>query len=101
MQNSGEENLLDYAVAISLDRTSFDFTIPTQNGSDLAVWDFTTHQALPDWLESYDAAAGKALLWVRLPSWARNSVSLLLTAGRVPGCSAPGFNGYAVFPIFQ
>jgi hypothetical protein len=28
-------------------------------------------------------------------------VSLWLTAGRVPGCSATAFNGYAVFPFFS
>ncbi len=102
VQNSGQENLQDYAVAVALDRANFDFTIPTRDGSDLAVWDAITHQALPDWLESYDAVAGKALLWVKLPALeAQTSVSLWLTAGRVPGCSAPLLSGYAVFPFFS
>ncbi|MGC2327344.1 MAG: DUF2341 domain-containing protein, partial [Candidatus Sulfotelmatobacter sp.] len=102
VQNSGEENLQDYAVAIALDRTNFDFGIPFQDGSELAVWDATTHQALPDWLESYDPVAGKGLLWVKLPNLgAQGSVSLWLTAGHVPGCYAPAFNGYAVFPFFS
>ena len=102
VQNSGQENLQDYAVAVALDRTNFDFGVPPRDGSDLAVWDAITHQALSDWLESYDAAAGKGLLWVKLPSIrAQASVSLWLTAGRVPGCSAPGFSGYAVFPFFS
>src|ERR1700678_1012372 len=102
VQNSGQENLQDYAVAVALDRTNFDFGVPPRDGSALAVWDAITHQALSDWLESYDAAAGKGLLWVKLPSIrAQASVSLWLTAGRVPGCSAPGFSGYAVFPFFS
>jgi hypothetical protein len=102
VQNSGEENLSDYAVAISLDRSNFDFTIPTHDGSDVAVWDAMTHQALLDWLESYDPVAGKGLLWVKLPALgAQASVNLLLTAGRLPGCSAPVFSGYAVFPFFS
>ena len=102
VQNSGQENLQDYAVAVALNRTNFDFGVSSRNGSDLAVWDATTLQALPDWLESYDAAAGKALLWVKLPVLgAQASVSLWLTAGRVPGCSAPVFSGYTVFPFFS
>ncbi|MFZ0956423.1 MAG: DUF2341 domain-containing protein [Candidatus Sulfotelmatobacter sp.] len=102
VQNSGEENLQDYAVAVALDRSNFDFGVASPNGSGLAVWDATTHQALPDWLEAYDAAAARGLLWVKLPALgAQASVSLLLTAGRVPGCSAPAPNGYAVFPFFS
>jgi hypothetical protein len=102
VQNSGLENLQEYAVAIALDRTNFDFAVPFPDGSDLAVWDAIAHQALPDWLESYDAAAGKGLLWVKLPALgAQASVSLWLTAGRVPGCAAAAFSGFAVFPFFS
>jgi hypothetical protein len=102
VQNSGLENLQDYAVAVALDRTNFDFAIPSKDGSDLAMWDAATHQSLPAWLESYDASAGQGLLWVKLPSLGpQASVSLLLTAGRTPGCSAPAFSGYSVFPFFS
>jgi hypothetical protein len=102
VQNSGQENLQDYAVAVALDGTNFDFGVPFRDGSDLAVWDATTHQALPDWLESYDAAAEKGLLWVKLPALgAQASVSLRLTAGLAPGCSAAAFSGYEVFPFFS
>lgn len=102
VQNSGRENLQDYAVAVELDRSNFDFGVPSPDGSDLAVWDASTRQALPDWLESYDAAAGKGLLWVKVPALgSQASVSLWLTAGRLPGCSAPAFNGFAVFPFFS
>jgi hypothetical protein len=102
VQNSGQEGLEDYAVAVTLDRTNFDFAVPAKDGSDLAVWDAATQQAMPAWLESYDAAAGKALLWVKLATLGpQAAASFLLTAGRLPGCSGPGFDGYDVFPFFS
>ena len=66
VQNPGQESLDGYAIAISLDETVFDFSVPAQDGSDLAVWDATTQRSLPEWLESYDPVAGKGLLWVKL-----------------------------------
>jgi len=102
VQNSGQESLQDYAVAVTLDRTNFDFAVPAKDGSDLAVWDATTHQATPAWLESYDAAAGKALLWVKLAALGpQAAASFLLTTGRLPGCSGTAFDGYDVFPFFS
>jgi hypothetical protein len=102
VQNSGQESLKGYAVAVVLDRTNFDFAIPFKDGSDLAVWELDTHQAMPAWLESYDPAAGKGLLWVKLPGLEpQASVSFLLTAGRAPGCFAPALSGYSVFSFFS
>jgi Domain of unknown function (DUF2341) len=102
VQNSGQESLQDYAVAVILDRTNFDFAVPSKDGSDLAAWDAATHHAMPAWLESYDATAGKGLLWVRLPGLGpQASVSFLLTAGRISDCSTPEFSGYSVFPFFS
>lgn len=102
VENSGPENLQDYPIAISLDKTNFDFTIPLADGSDLAVWDATTQQPRAQWLESYDPAAGKALLWVKLPALgAQASRKLLLTAGSIAGCSAFSSDGYSVFPFFS
>lgn len=102
LQNTGSENLQNYPVAISLDETFFDFTIPSENGADLAIWDAATHRAIPAWLESYDATAGKALLWVKVSALApQASQSLLLTAGHAKGCAAAAFSGYSVFPFFS
>ena len=98
VQNTNQESLHDYPVAISLDETVFDFAVPTQDGSGLAVWDATTHQPTPAWLESYDSVAGKGLLWVKLHELApQASQTLLLTTG----CSIPRFSGYSVFPFFS
>ncbi len=102
IHNNEQENLQKYPVAISLDETSFDFTRPSKDGSDLAVWDAATHQPMPGWLESYDPEAGKALLWVKLPSLGpQASRKLFLTAGHATGCSAATFSGYSVFPFFS
>jgi hypothetical protein len=101
VENTGQENLQNYPVAVALDKTNFDFSVASKDGSDLTVWDATTHEAIPDWLESYDPALGKGLLWVKLAALgSRASQRLLLTAGQVTGCTAPGFTGYSVFPFF-
>ena len=102
IQNTESEILHNYPVAISLDATAFDFSVPLIDGSDLGVWDATSHQPIPAWLESYDPIAGKALLWVNLPELGSDaSRKLLLTAGHATGCSASALNGYSVFPFFS
>jgi hypothetical protein len=102
VQNTASEILHHYPVAISLDETVLDFGLPSNDGSDLAVWDATSDQPVPAWLESYDPVAGKALLWVNLHELAPlASRKLLLTAGHVAGCSASALDGYSVFPFFS
>ena len=101
IQNAGQETLKNYPVAISLDETIFDFTF-ARNGSGVAVWDATSQQQIPAWLESYDAVAGKALLWVKVAGLdPLASQSLLLTAGNAAGCAAASLDGYSVFPFFS
>jgi hypothetical protein len=102
VKNTGGEDLHEYAVAVSLDKTNFDFTIPAKGGSDLAVWDEATKQAMPEWLESYDPVAEKALLWVKLATLAAGaSQPLLVTAGTTQVCTAAPSSGYSVFPFFS
>ncbi|MGC2184973.1 MAG: DUF2341 domain-containing protein, partial [Terriglobales bacterium] len=99
IQNNGQETLQNYPVAISLDETVFDFTVPE---NESAVWDATTLRPMPAWWESYDAPAGKALLWVKVHGLGpQASQSLLLTAGHATGCAASSFDGYSVFPFFS
>ncbi len=101
IQNAGQETLQNYPVAIALDETVFDFTV-AKNGSGVAVWDAISQQPMPAWLESYDALAGKALLWVKVPGLGpQASQSLLLTAGHAAGCAETSFDGYSVFPFFS
>jgi hypothetical protein len=102
IENSGTENLQDYPIAVRLDTTDFDFTLPSRDGSDLALWDASTHNAASLWLESYDPVAGNGLLWVKLPVLGpQASQKLLLTAGAVTGCTALAADGHSVFPFFS
>jgi hypothetical protein len=83
-------------------KTTFDFSLPSKDGSDLAVWDATSREPISGWLESYDPASREGLLWVRLPALGpQASRRLLLTVGRLVGCAATAFNGYSVFPFFS
>ena len=101
IQNSGPETLRNYPVAISLDETVFDFTVP-KDGSDMAVWDAASRQPMSAWQESYDPTARKALLWVKVSGLGpRASQKLLLTAGHAVNCATSLFDGYSVFPFFS
>ncbi len=102
IQNIDQESLRDYAVEIQLDDTNVDFSVPSTDGSDLAVWDSTTRQPMSAWVESYDPVVGKALLWVKLPALdPQTSRTLLLTAGPVKNCLAASLDGSSVFPFFS
>ena len=102
IQNSAPENLQNYPVAVSLNESVFDFAVASKDGSDLAVWDATTFQPVPGWLESYDPVARKALLWVKLSALRpQESREFVLTAGHLAGCLLPKSSGYSVFPFFS
>ncbi len=102
VQNLQQERLQNYPVEVYLDKTDFDFTVPSDDGSDLQVWDATTRQPVSAWLESYDSSVGKALLWVKSPTLdPQASRKLLLTAGRIKDCSGAPLDGYSVFPFFS
>jgi hypothetical protein len=102
VENSGAGSLQDYPVAVVLDQTNFNFTIAAKDGSDLAAWDGTTRQAMAQWLESYNPAAQKALLWVKVPALAaQGSLQFFLTAGAANNCTASASSGYTVFPFFS
>ena len=102
IQNTGTDDLQNYAVAMPFDSNTFNFALAAQGGSDLAVWDATTKSPVSFWLESYDAQIGKALLWVKTDHLApQTSQSVLITAGAIPHCTAQSSNGYSVFPFFS
>jgi hypothetical protein len=103
VQNAGQEHLQNYAVAVPLDATTFDFAIPAPDGSDLAAWDEFSNQPLPHWLESYNPAGQKkGLLWVKIPVLApQSSRRFLLTGGSAKGCSNVTGSGYSIFPFFS
>ncbi|MEO7955855.1 MAG: DUF2341 domain-containing protein [Fibrobacteria bacterium] len=63
------ESLLvrNFPLLVRLDKTTFDFSQAQSNGSDLR---FATvdNKPLPHQIESWDAAGGRAAIWVRLDS---------------------------------
>src|SRR3981081_3808568 len=65
--NVAATDLHDYPVAIVLDKTNFDFNLPSKDGSNVAVWNAVTGGQLSSWLESYNPQIGKGLIWVKLP----------------------------------
>ncbi|HEY1262011.1 MAG TPA: DUF2341 domain-containing protein, partial [Terriglobales bacterium] len=102
MQNRASDELHDYPVGIRFDSSALDFSKAAADGSDLAVWDATTQAALPAWVEAYDGAAGKGLIWTRvaaLPS--SGPVALWLTSGAIPHCAPVQSTGYDIFPFFS
>ncbi|HSS98576.1 MAG TPA: DUF2341 domain-containing protein [Terriglobales bacterium] len=102
IQNTGTEDLQNYALAISFDKNSFNFTIASSDGHDLAVWDAVTKLALSFWLEAYDQQVGKAILWVKVPALKAGASQVIwITAGIIQHCSTQSSNGYAVFPFFS
>ncbi len=95
------EDLSSFPISLNLDTNNFDFASANNDGSDLSIWDAQTKHPIPYWIESFDAAAGKALIWVKLSALsAQSSTTLWLTTGSIPHCDAQNSNGYAVFPFF-
>jgi hypothetical protein len=76
--------LAGFPVPIRLSAPRFDFSMAAPDGSDLAVSD-GKGRLLPIEIESWDAAEGKAVIWVRLDSLAarKSDRSLVLHWGRV------------------
>lgn len=102
LSNPSADFLRDYPVAIPLDDTMLDFNVAGGDASSLAVWDSQTKQPVPHWLEAYDPALGKALLWVKVSSLpSGDSRTLWLTSGGIQDCAPQASDGYQVFPFFS
>ena len=101
VSNSGPESLANYPVEIALDANNFDFTVPDVGGRNLAAWDAATRRPLNYWLESYDAAEQRALLWVKLPSLASQGTRTVWLTADGGECAARHGSGYDVFPFFS
>src|SRR5712671_6975949 len=88
--NAGTTDLHDYPVSIAFDTTNFDFNLPSQDGSNITVWNTATGEQFSSWLESYNPQIGKGLIWVKLPVLAQqSSQTIWLTGGAVPNCALP------------
>ena len=63
--NAGDA-LADYQVKIILDDAGFDFGRAAPGGADLRVTAEDGQTVLPHWVETWDAAAGRAVVWTRV-----------------------------------
>jgi predicted GH43/DUF377 family glycosyl hydrolase len=93
-------DLTDYAVKITLTTANFDFSLAQANGADLRFTDSDSLTPLAYWVQSYDAAARKAVVWVKVPHIpAGSTCSIFLYSGN---SSAPDAqSGAATFPLFS
>ncbi len=66
VSNAGDA-LADYQVKVVLDGADFDFSLAAPDGADLRVTADDRQTVLPHWVESWDPAGGRAVVWVRVP----------------------------------
>jgi len=97
-EESGAD-LTDYQVLIELNSENFDFGHAQTNGEDVRFTD--VHNNLLDyWIESWDAVAEEAKIWVKVPSIPANStVEIRMYYGNAELADAS--DGNAVFELFD
>jgi len=90
--------LTDYQVLITLD-DSFDFSKTNPDGSDIRFTDETGLVLIPYWIESWDATAQQAMIWVKMPSIPTSGATAFLYFGN-PSATTMS-DGIATFKIFD
>ncbi|MCC4771755.1 DUF2341 domain-containing protein [Methanosarcina sp. DH2] len=96
-ENSGK-NLTGYQVPINLNYSNFNFSQAKTDGSDLRF--FSGGKILSYWIETWDAEAEEALIWVRIPFLSANGNSTLLMKYGNPAATAVS-NGGKTFEFFD
>jgi len=92
-------NWTDYQVPIELDSTNFNFSHTRFDGGDIRFTD-TAGNLLPYWIESYDASAQTAKIFVKVPSLPANAtIVIYMYYGNSSVLSES--NGYATFLFFD
>ena len=89
----------DYQVKIVLDSGNFDFTQAEPGGADLRITEWGAELPLPHWIETWDAAAEEAVVWVRVGDLAAGIRELALHVGN-PGAPDAG-DGPATFLFYS
>ena len=69
-------SLIDYQVLIELNSTNFNFSHTRSDGGDIRFTD-TAGNLLPYWIESYDASAQTAKIFVKVPSLPANATIVI------------------------
>ena len=97
-EQSGND-LTDYQVLVELDSSNFDFTHAQSNGEDIRFTDLVGN-LLDYWIESWDAGAEEAKVWVKVPSIPSNGTTELYMYYGNPSASSES-DGDAVFEFFD
>jgi Domain of unknown function (DUF2341)/BNR repeat-like domain len=102
LQNVASQGLEDYQFPVSLNDSNFNFSRAALDGSDIEVWDSENEQPVAHWLESYDAASHRGLIWIKLLAIPpQQSRTLWLTSAIPATCGSQTGDGHLVFPFFS
>lgn len=101
IDNPDSSPLTDYQVEITLDASNFDFAAAAPGGADLRFYSSGGTTALPYWIQSYDATAQKATIWVKVPELpADATTTIVMRYGNEPDATSAS-DGNATFPFFD
>ena len=98
VSNAAGEALAGFQTRVALDST-FDFTHANADGGDLRVTAADGTTSVPFWVESWDATAKRAKVWVRVPSIGTAGAVVYLYYGN-PAAPAAS-DGGATFEFFD
>lgn len=97
---AGKRALSNYQVKVILDNSNFDFSKAQSEGRDLRVVDSDEQTPLHFWIERYDAANKRALIWIKIPHIpATDTKRIYLYYGNPQAVSAS--NGRETFDFFD
>lgn len=71
--NSGEEELTDYQVMLKLSGKDLDFSLVSGTGAGMRF--FLEDKKLPYWVESWNAENEEAVIWLKVPSLAPQTIT--------------------------
>ena len=92
-------NWTDYQVPVELNSTNFNFSHTRFDGGDIRFTD-TAGNLLPYWIESYDASAQTAKIFVKVPSLPANAtIVIYMYYGNSEVDSAS--DGFSTFEVFD
>ena len=66
LTDSNSTAVTAFQVRVALTANNFTFSHANSDGSDIRFWDATSGAALPYWIESWDAVAQTAVIWVKV-----------------------------------
>jgi hypothetical protein len=96
--NTSGITLTDYQVRVTLD-AAFDFAKARADGSDVRCTAADGSTQIPFWIESWDVAGTKAILWTKVPSIPSGGTTIYLYYGNSAASSAS--DGSATFMLFD